>query len=196
LPELLRFRFAALSLPAHSAFRELDAPPRADSRRRKFNLDERAEKARRRFEAMLGDAREAVAEASQGLPTGTIEPREVLTASKALNRAGGFLEAVSITLPELGLELIAEFEIFAGEVEALSAATPRVEEQRATTGRRVTNDRRSWERRLSRERRRQHVQVMADRRTSSDRRTRSERRTGHAREIADRRFRSLATGSF
>jgi hypothetical protein len=159
-------------------------------------LDERAEKARRRFEAMLGDAHAAVAEASQDLPTGTVTPRVLLSASKALNRAGGFLEAVSITLPDLGLELIAEFETFAAEVDALSAAVPRTEEQRSTTGRRVTNDRRGWERRLGRERRRQYVQVMAERRSSGERRIHNERRTGHAREIADRRFRSLATGSF
>jgi len=158
-----------------------------------YSLDERAEKAKRRFEAMLADARTALAEASEGLPTGTVPPRVLLTASKALNRAGGFLEAVSITMPELGLELIAEFEEFAAEVDRLSTAAPHPEERRATTGRRMTNDRRSWDRRLGRERRRQHIQVLAERRGQGDRRTRDERRTGTARDLADRRFRSLAT---
>jgi hypothetical protein len=155
-------------------------------------LDERAEKARVRFEAMLADARAALSEASQELPAGSVEPRVLLTASKALNRAGGFLEAVSITMPDIGLELIAEFEAFAAEVDDLSA-TVHPEEQRATTGRRVTNDRRGWDRRLGRERRHQLLQVMVERRARGDRRDRVERRTGHARELADRRFRSLAT---
>ena len=64
-------------------------------------MDERAEKAKRRFENMLADARAAVAEASGGIPSGELSPRALLVATKALNRAGGFLEAVSITLPEL-----------------------------------------------------------------------------------------------
>lgn len=153
-------------------------------------MDERAEKAKRRFENMLADARAAVAEASGGIPSGNLSPRALLVATKALNRAGGFLEAVSITLPELGLELIEEFEGFAAEVDQLSVSPPQ-EEQRATTGRRLTNDRRGWERRLGRDRRLQHVQGLTERRASSERRAQIDRRTGHAREMADRRFRSL-----
>jgi len=161
-------------------------------------LDERAEKAKRRFENMLADARAALAEASGGIPSGNLSPRALLGATKALNRAGGFLEAVSIAQPELGLELIEEFEAFAAEVDQLSASfspegsIPPQEEQRSTSERRLTNDRRGWDRRLGRERRHQHLQVLTDRRARSERRTRVDRRTGHAREMADRRFRSLS----
>src|SRR5207302_10551605 len=91
-------------------------------RRRRSSLDERAEKAKRRFENMLADARAALAEASGGIPSGNLSPRALLGATKALNRAGGFLEAVSIAQPELGLELIEEFEAFAAEVDQLSAS--------------------------------------------------------------------------
>ena len=155
-------------------------------------MDERAEKAKRRFENMLADARAAVAEASGGIPSGELSPRALLVATKALNRAGGFLEAVSITLPELGLELIEQFEAFAAEVDQPSATPPPEVERRAGSGRRLANDRRGWERRLGHDRRRHHVQVLTDRRASSERRAQIDRRTGHAREMADRRFRSLA----
>lgn len=161
-------------------------------------MDERAEKAKRRFENMLADARTAVAEASAGIPSGNVSPRALLVATKALNRAGGFLEAVSIALPELGLELIEEFEAFAAEVDQLSGsippetAAPQEQEQRAGGERRLTNDRRGWDRRLARDRRHQHVQVLTERRASGERRTQVDRRTGHARQMADRRFRSLA----
>jgi len=143
---------------------------------------------------MLADARAAVADANNDLPSGSIAPPVLLTASKALNRAGGFLEAISLTQPELGLELIEEFEAFAAEVDALTAAAAihADDERRATTGRRLTNDRRGWDRRLGRERRYRHIRVLAERRSNGDRRTRDDRRTGHARELADRRFRSLA----
>ena len=117
---------------------------------------------------MLADARAAVADANNDLPSGSIAPPVLLTASKALNRAGGF------------------------DALTAAAAIHADDERRATTGRRLTNDRRGWDRRLGRERRYRHIRVLAERRSNGDRRTRDDRRTGHARELADRRFRSLA----
>jgi len=82
-------------------------------------VDERADTVRRRFENMLIDARAAIRSATPD-PSGP-GSRETswLAAAKALNRAGGFLEAVAITFPDLGLELIVRFEEFAQEVEKI-----------------------------------------------------------------------------
>jgi len=108
---------------------------------------------------------------------------------KFMNRAGGFLEAISIVDPELGEELIDEFEGFAAKIEVVEARHGEGE-RRGAPARRARSDRRGWDRRLDRDRRHSTVAVTAERRRVADRRT-EDRRTGKIREQADRRLRSI-----
>ncbi|MDQ6917950.1 MAG: hypothetical protein M3Z98_01195 [Candidatus Dormibacteraeota bacterium] len=109
---------------------------------------------------------------------------------KFMNRAGGFLESISIVLPELGGELIDEFEAFAARIDGLSA-TDRSGERRMAESRRAPSDRRARERRFGRERRHQSIAVALDLRRGAERRIDRDRRTGAMRELADRRLRAL-----
>jgi len=131
---------------------------------------------------MLESAEQAAEWAAQDRP-GVVQPSNLMVvAMKAMNRAGGFLEAVSILSPELGEKLIEEFESFATKVETLGEASE-------AAGRR--DDRRSADRRLKHDRRHRWLTVAVERRTNTERRAQWDRRSGKIREQADRRWRSL-----
>lgn len=153
-------------------------------------MEDRAERARLRFEGLLANA-EAAADRASREQAGALQlSSSMVLAIKYMNRAGGFLEAISIVLPELGAELIDEFETFAAKIEQLQAAASDGE-RRAPSVRRAQSDRRGWDRRMGRDRRRQALPVAADRRLGLDRRTEVDRRTGKLRELADRRLRAV-----
>jgi hypothetical protein len=139
---------------------------------------------------MLASAEAAADQASQEQPVGLLLSSSMVTAMKFMNRAGGFLEAVSIIHPELGAELIHEFEAFAATIEVLQAAHGDGE-RRFASPRRARSDRRGWDRRLGRDRRRHLVEVPDERRVGAERRAEVDRRTGKIRELADRRLRAL-----
>lgn len=153
-------------------------------------MEDRVERARLRFKGMLANAEAAADRASHERPVGLQLSSSMVLAMKYMNRAGGFLEAVSIVLPELGAELIDEFEVFAAKIE-LSQAAHGDGERRGVFVRRARSDRRGWERRLGRDRRRQSVEVATELRKGLERRTEPDRRTGKIRELADRRLRAL-----
>jgi len=153
-------------------------------------MEDRVEHARQRFKSLLASAEAAADRVSQEHPVGFIISNSMVSAIKFMNRAGGFLEAVSIVLPELGAELIDEFEAFARKIDGLRA-TQRDGERRADTSRRARSDRRGWDRRLGRDRRGHAVEVALDLRRGAERRGESDRRTGEIRELADRRLRAL-----
>jgi hypothetical protein len=153
-------------------------------------MEDRVEHARHRFKSLLASAEAAANRASQEHPVGFVISTSMVSAIKFMNRAGGFLEAVSIVLPELGAELIDEFEAFAEKIEALQTAHTDAE-RRIASGRRAPSDRRGWERRISNDRRRHSLGVATDRRLGAQRRTDADRRTGEMRGLADRRLRSL-----
>jgi hypothetical protein len=152
--------------------------------------EDRIDRARRRFKAMLANAEDAADRASQEHPAQLLLSGSLVTAMKFMDRAGGFLEAVSIIHPELGAELTSRFESFAAKIEYLQASHGDVE-RRFATPRRARSDRRGWDRRLGRDRRRQIVEVVSERRVSVERRDETDRRTGKIRELADRRLRAL-----
>jgi hypothetical protein len=151
-------------------------------------LEDRVLRARIRFKSMLAGAEEAADRAALERP-GLVGSNATLIAMKAMNRAGGFLEAVSIVLPELGAELLDEFETFAARLHNLSQAAPDGSEPRTLT-QSMPGDRRGWDRRLVHDRRRHQLEVAVDRRLTSERRADLDRRTGRMRELADRRFRA------
>jgi hypothetical protein len=153
-------------------------------------MEDRVEHVRRRFKSLLASAEAAADKASQEHPVGYVISTSMVSAIKYMNRAGGFLEAVSLVLPELGAELIDEFEAFAAKIEALQA-THRDGERRLASARRAPSERRAWERRFGRDRRLHPVLVATDRRQGADRRNEADRRTGELREQADRRLRSV-----
>ena len=152
--------------------------------------EEREERARLRFESMLARAETATDEAAQERLTAVELSSSTVSAIKYMNRAGGFLEAISIVLPELGAELIDEFEAFARKIDEGHSARADAD-RRATPTRRAARDRRGWDRRLGRDRRRHSVEVTADQRGGLERRTEADRRTGKIRELADRRLRAV-----
>lgn len=153
-------------------------------------MEDRVQRARLRFKGMLANAEAAADKAAEERPVGLQLSTSMVSAMKFMNQAGGFLEAVSIVLPELGAELLDEFEAFAAKIEALQA-TQGDGERRAAAARRARSDRRGWDRRLDRDRRRHSVVVAMERRQGVDRRAESDRRTGKIRELADRRLRAL-----
>ena len=107
-------------------------------------MDERVDRLRRRFESMLADVRAAIDASAPDRSSPGPRATSLLASAKALNRAGGFLEAVAIAFPQLGLELIGRFEEVAREVHFV----PDVPAERWVT--RATMDRRAGaERRLS-----------------------------------------------
>lgn len=148
-------------------------------------MDNRSGRARLRFQGMLADARAAL-KSSEAQPDRAEQAKAILTAVKALNRAGGFLEAISMTQPDLGSDLIQEFESFAREVDALSGEPTQRWPARTVQDRRERQDRRDQDRRLEVDRRTQELAVVAERRVGSERRT-GERRTGPRRMLTDRR---------
>jgi hypothetical protein len=140
---------------------------------------------------MLASAEQAAGWAAQDRP-GVIPPEQLMAvAAKAMNRAGGFLEAVIIVMPELGVELLAEFEIFATRIDGLADATKTQGDRRSPGTRGSTDDRRAADRRSRHDRRGEWRPVAIDRRATPDRRAESDRRTGKIRELADRRWRAL-----
>src|ERR1700730_1996565 len=126
-------------------------------------MEDRVEHARQRFKSLLASAEASADRASREHPIGFVISTSMVSAIKYMNRAGGFLEAVSIVLPDLGAELIDEFEAFAAKIELLQA-THTDAERRIATSRRAPSDRRGWDRRLVHDRRRQAIEVPTDRR--------------------------------
>jgi hypothetical protein len=82
-------------------------------------VDERTERLRRRFDSLLDDARAALGDAAADPWRRSWQAAAMSASAKALNRAGGFLEAVAIAFPELGRELIVRFEEVARNVEQI-----------------------------------------------------------------------------
>jgi hypothetical protein len=154
-------------------------------------VEDPIERARLRFKSMLTSAEQAAQWAAEGRP-GVLSPSSLmLVATKAMNRAGGFLEAISIVLPDVGAELLVEFESFASRVDRLSFATEADGDRRNAGSRRSGDDRRAGDRRLGHDRRHQWIEVPVERRRAVDRRAEPERRTGKIREVADRRWRAI-----
>ena len=150
-------------------------------------MEDRIERARLRFKSLLESAELAADWAAKDRPS-TIPPSELAAATvKAMNRAAGFLEAVSIVLPELGLELLNEFEKSGERVESRFQAT----ERRIVGGHRSRDDRRAGDRRLGQDRRHHSMEIAVERRVTSGRRAEPDRRTGRIREFADRRWRAV-----
>jgi hypothetical protein len=137
---------------------------------------------------MLKSAEQAADVVAQASPSGVVQPSTLKAPTvKAMNRAAGFLEAVSIVLPDLGRELLGEFETFGARVESKFQAT----ERRIDGGRHSRDDRRTGDRRLGHDRRRHSVHTAVERRLIPVRRAEPDRRTGKIREVADRRWRAL-----
>jgi hypothetical protein len=156
-------------------------------------LEDQIQRARLRFMNMLENAEVAAAWAAKDPPPSGVQPSSLmLAATKAMNRAGGFLEAISILFPDLGAELLYEFESFASKVDSLSIGTHADGERRIIPGaRRHDDDRRAWNRRLSPDRRRHSMEMAVERRYAVDRRAERDRRNGKIREFADRRWRAV-----
>jgi len=145
-------------------------------------------RARLRFMTMLESAEQAADLVAQAPPSGVVQPSTLKVPTvKAMNRAAGFLEAVSIILPDLGRELLGEFETFGARVESKFQAT----ERRIDGGRHSRDDRRTWDRRLVHDRRRRSMEIAVERRLTSSRRAAPDRRTGKIQELADRRWRAV-----
>ncbi len=154
-------------------------------------MEEQIERTRLRFKSMLESAEQAAQWAAQDRP-GVLQPSSLMVAAaKAMNRAGGFLEAVIILAPELGPELLDEFETFGARVGRLFQATDPNAERRIAGGRRSRDDRRAQDRRLGHDRRRHSIEVALERRLNLNRRAEPDRRTGEIRELADRRWRAI-----
>ena len=134
-------------------------------------MDERTDRLRRRFESMLSDARAAIADAAPDPLRPRWRATSLLATAKALNRAGGFLEAVAIVFPELGLELIDRFEEVARDVERIHDVPAGQWVTRAASDRRSEDDRR-------------RPGYPGD----GDRWGKGERRTAQRRALSDRRF--------
>ena len=150
-------------------------------------MEDRIERARLRFKSLLESAELAADWAAKDRPS-TIPPSELAAATvKAMNRAAGFLEAVSIVLPELGPELLNEFEICGARLESRFQAS----ERRIVGGHQSRDDRRARDRRLGHDRRHRSMEIAVERRVISGRRAEPDRRTGRIREFADRRWRAV-----
>lgn len=155
-------------------------------------MEDQIQRTRLRFKSMLASAEQAAEWAVQGRPAGVVQSASLtVVATKAMNQAGGFLEAVIILLPDLGAELLEEFETFGSRVDALSIAARGTGERRIPDGGTSRGDRRAGDRRLSHERRHRSMAVAFERRVDRDRRGESDRRTGRIRELADRRWRAI-----
>jgi hypothetical protein len=156
-------------------------------------VEDRIERVRLRFRSILESAELAADWAAQERPT-VLPPSNLLVASmKAMTRAAGFIEAVSIVIPELGPELLSEFETFASRVESLGRTIEANEERRMPGGRRSRDDRRAGDRRLGYDRRRHAMEIAVERRHTPSRRAEPDRRTGRIRQLADRRWRAVTS---
>jgi len=149
-------------------------------------VEDRIERARLRFKSMLESAELAADFAAKDRPSVIQHSTLAATTVKAMNRAAGFLEAVSIVLPELGPELLEEFETFAVRVDSLLQTT----ERRIVGGQRGRDDRRASDRRLGQDRRRHSMAIAVERRLTPGRRAESDGRAVKIRELADRRWRA------
>ena len=155
-------------------------------------MEDQIQRTRLRFKSMLASAEQAAEWAVQGRPAGVVQSASLtVVATKAMNQAGGFLEAVIILLPDLGAELLEEFETFASKVDSLSTATQTDGERRIAEARRSRDDRRAGDRRLRFERRHHSTAIPVERRVIADRRREEDRRSGKIRDLADRRWRAL-----
>jgi hypothetical protein len=152
-------------------------------------VEDVTQRVRLRFMSMLESAELAADWGAQGRPS-AIQPSSLAAATvKAMNRAAGFLEAVSIVVPELGPELLEEFENFAVRVESLLQAT----ERRVVGSHPTPEDRRAGDRRLRLDRRHHSMEMAVERRLTPRRRAVPDRRTGKIRELADRRWRAVVS---
>jgi hypothetical protein len=150
-------------------------------------VEDRSQRARLRFKSMLESAEPAADWAAKDRPS-VIPPSSLAAATvKAMNRAAGFLEAISIVLPELGPEMLDEFETFAVRVDSLLKAT----ERRTIGGNRARDERGAPDRRLGQDRRRHSMAMAVERRLTPGRRAEPDRRTAKIRELADRRWRAI-----
>ena len=150
-------------------------------------MEDRIQRSRLRFMSMLESAELSADWAVSNRPT-AMKPATLAAATlKAMSRAAGFLEAVSIVLPELGAELLDEFETFGARVESLLQAN----ERRFVGARRSSDDRRAGDSRLIHDRRRHSMAVAVERRRTPGHRAEPDRRAGKIRELADRRWRAL-----
>jgi hypothetical protein len=153
-------------------------------------VEDRIQRARLRFKSMLESAVLAADFAAKDRPS-VIQPSSLAaTTVKAMNRAAGFLEAVSIVLPELGPELLDEFETIAVKVDSLLQAT----ERRTAGGHLARDDRRASDRRLGQDRRRHSIAIAVERRLTPGRRAELDGRAVKIRELADRRWRATIQG--
>jgi hypothetical protein len=119
---------------------------------------------------------------------GGVQSSNLTAATREMNRACGYLEAVSLVLPELSLELREEFELFATRLDRLTLAAQANGERRRPGAR---SDRRGWSRRVRYERRHDSMTMAVERRLTPGRRTEPDRRrTGRLPELADRRWRA------
>ncbi len=150
-------------------------------------MEDRSQRARLRFKSMLESAELAADWAAKDRPS-VIPPSSLAAATvKAMNRAAGFLEAISIVLPELGPEMLDEFETFAVRVDSLLKAT----ERRTIGGNGARDERRAPDRRLGQDRRRHSMAMAVERRLTPGRRAEPDRRAAKVRELADRRWRAI-----
>jgi hypothetical protein len=149
---------------------------------------DQTQRVRIRFQDVLMSAELAVERADLDR-LGGVESANLMAATKAINRARGYLEAVRFLFPDLGLELLDEFEVFATRLENLTLAAQASGDRRRA---RARDDRRSWDRRLTPERRRKSTATAVERRLTSVRRAEPDRRrTGKLLEFADRRWSSV-----
>ena len=149
-------------------------------------MDE-AQRVRIRFQDILMSAELAAEQAGLERLVG-VQSSNLIAVTKSMNRAGGYLEAVRVIFPELGFELLEEFEVFAIRLESITLAAQASGDRRRAGGR---GDRRGWDRRLRHERRHQSIATAVDRRLTSSRRAEPDRRTDKLPELADRRWRAL-----
>ena len=150
-------------------------------------MEDRIQRTRLRFMNMLENADVAADWAAQDRRSAQLSSSLRVAVVKAMNRAAGFLEAVSIVLPELGPELLNEFEICGARLESRFQAS----ERRIVGGHQSRDDRRARDRRLGHDRRHRSMEIAVERRVISGRRAEPDRRTGRIREFADRRWRAV-----
>jgi hypothetical protein len=149
---------------------------------------DRTQRVRIRFQDMLMSAELAAERAALDGLAG-VQSSNLMAATRAVNRAGGYLEAVSVVFPELSFELLEEFEVFATRLDSLTLAAQANGERRRAG---AHDDRRGWNRRLGHERRHQSMTIAVERRLSSGRRADPDRRrSGKLPELADRRWRAV-----
>ena len=154
-------------------------------------MEEPNERVRQRFKSMLESAVTAADWVAEDRPSVLETSSLMVAAVKAMNRAAGFLEAITIVIPELGPELLDQFEMFGARVEGQIRAREAGVERRVSGERSNRDDRRADDRRLRYDRRQSWIGAAVERRRTPDRRVEMDRRTGRSREFADRRWRGI-----